>query len=65
MYRNMLYLEKKHKIQLPELTKKFTKNFKHQINKNTKYSYSWIKVLKYKILAKKDFQNNKMGKIIE
>ena len=65
MYRNMLYLEKKHKIQLPELTKKFTKNFKHQINKNTKYSYSWIKVLKYKILAKKDFQNNTMGKIIE
>ena len=62
MYRNMLYIEKKHKRRLPNLINKFVKNQKYHINKNIKYSHEFFTVLKFKRKAILDFKNNQMGK---
>ena len=65
MYRNMLYIKNKYKNTLPDVIHKFVKNQMHHINKNIKYSNDLFKILKYRRKAIDDFNNNRMGKIIE
>ena len=62
MYRNMLYLEQKHKATLPDTVTKLVKNYKHHIKKSIKYSTNIFTVLRFKRRAIKDFKTNKMGK---
>ena len=65
MHRNMLYIKNKYEKLLPEIIHKFVKNQRHHISKNIKYSNEFFLVLKYKRKAINDYNNNRMGKIIE
>jgi len=65
MYRNTLYIKNKYEKLLPEIIHKFVKNQRHHISKNIKYSNDFFLVLKYKRKAINDYNNNRMGKIIE
>ena len=65
MYRNMLYIKNKYKNTIPDIIRKFVKNQMHHINKNIKYSNELFTILKYNRKALDDFNNNRMGKIIE
>ena len=64
MYRNLLYMEKKYTDSLHHFSKKLKKNQLKHIKRCVKYSDNFIKTCKIIIKAKKDFKNNRMGKII-
>ena len=65
MQRNMLYLEKKYNLVFPEYISTLKKRHQYYMKKCFKYSENTIAFLKYYFKAKKDFKNNKMGKINE
>ncbi len=63
MYRNTLYLEKKYSSVFPEMTKKLVKDYIHHIKRCIRYSKNIIIAYKYIFKARRDFKNNRMGKI--
>ena len=63
IYRNLLYLEAKHKNNLPEIVIKLKKNYKRHLKRSLKYSEKFFQACKYIVQAKRDFRTNKMGKI--
>lgn len=63
MIRNMYYMENKYKNLFPELLEDFKKSQNTHINSNFYYSNNLVGFLKTLIKAKRDYKNNKMGKI--
>lgn len=61
--RNLLYLQQKYGEDFPALVEKMTKRYTRQIGSNLLYSRDLFAILKFLSKAKKDFKNNKMGKI--
>lgn len=63
MYRNMLYLQKKFGMADPAFVKKIRNITRSEINKALLYGSRPFEVLKYVRLAKKDFQDKRMGQL--
>jgi rhamnosyltransferase len=64
MYRNMLYLEKKFKGTDVYLSYNLRKIVTGNLKASIFYGGKMAKVLKYLFLAKKDFKNDRMGKMV-
>ena len=63
LYRNMLYLSEKYNKVKPELSKKIHKEIWNHVKKSIFYGRQEWKTFRYIALAKKDYKDNKMGKI--
>ncbi len=64
MYRNSLFLEKKYGIIFPEYIAALKKRTRKAIKNNIKYSNKIFNIFIFCLRAKRDFINNRMGKLI-